>query len=229
MTSPARPAADFTLYLVTDPFLGGGADAVPGIVAAAIDGGVSVVQLRDKHCTDGEFIRRAEAVAGAAGTVPVFVNDRVEVACRLGLHLHIGQTDGCYTQIRQKLPAHLLLGLSIDTMGQLDQVIDDCRVNRVALPDVIGIGPVHATSTKPDAAAPLGVAGVAQIARKAARHAIASVAIGGVDEPTAAALGKSGVDGICVVSAIMGAADPRHAAARLRRAFTGGDTAVRSS
>ena len=213
-------AADFSLYLVTDPILGGGPDKVAGIVRAALSGGVTVVQLRDKHSTDAEFADRARQLQAVTGDVPLFVNDRVDIACELGLHLHIGQTDGSYTTIRRRLPAHLMLGLSIDSVHQLDACLHECAANRVPLPDVIGIGPVEPTGTKPDAAAPLGVAGVGALAAKAADHGIASVAIGGVGVHNAAALAAAPVDGICVVSAIMASADPAAASRRLRRAFS---------
>ncbi|MFD2395428.1 thiamine phosphate synthase [Dietzia aerolata] len=103
-------ATDWRLYLVTDPHLGGGQDAVPGIVAEAVRGGVGVVQVRDKECDDDEFAVHAAAIAAAADRaasevgrrVPVFVNDRLEVARELGLHLHIGQRDEPLARARRR-------------------------------------------------------------------------------------------------------------------------------
>jgi thiamine-phosphate pyrophosphorylase/hydroxymethylpyrimidine kinase/phosphomethylpyrimidine kinase/thiamine-phosphate diphosphorylase len=77
--------SDWSLYLVTDPKLGGGAEQVPDIVNAAVRGGVSVVQLRDKDASDEVFARRAAQLKDTvADRVPLFVNDRVETA--VGLH-----------------------------------------------------------------------------------------------------------------------------------------------
>ena len=82
----------WSLYLVTDPVLGGGPDRVVDIATRAVAGGATVVQLRDKHATDAEVEATAVALLDAVD-VPVFLNDRVEAARRLGCHLHIGQTD----------------------------------------------------------------------------------------------------------------------------------------
>ncbi|WP_194861993.1 thiamine phosphate synthase, partial [Dietzia sp. SYD-A1] len=127
MTRRAHGAVDWRLYLVTDPHLGGGRDAVPGIVHQAVLGGVGVVQIRDKECDDDEFATRASAVADAARRagarvgreVPVFVNDRLGVARELGLHLHVGQRDVPFERARAELPEHLMLGLSIESDEQL--------------------------------------------------------------------------------------------------------------
>lgn len=214
-------SADFTLYLVTDPTLGGSARSVTEIVDAAITGGVTTVQLRDKDLSDAAFTdqaRKLKAVTDRAG-VPLFVNDRLAVAQQLGLHLHIGQGDTPYVQAREQLPAELMIGLSIDTPEQLDTVTTAARSAGVRLPDVIGIGPVHATATKPDHAAVLGVSGVAAIATRAREVGIRSVAIGGVGAGDVAELAATDLHGICVVSAIMAAAEPQDAAAALRRAW----------
>ena len=208
---------DWTLYLVTDPDLAGGPDNVPHIVSQAISGGVSVVQLRDKRATRGEIRQHAQALCEVTGNIPLFINDYVDIAAELGLHAHIGQSDTRYVEARKLLPDHLMLGLSIETHEQLITVIADAQEAGVRLPDVIGIGPVRATSTKPDHAAPLGVEGVAAIARTAVCYGIATVAIGGVDKQCASKL--QAVDGACVVSAIMAAQDPHAAARELRGAF----------
>lgn len=214
------------LYLVTDP--GSDPDAVPVIVTQAITGGVTVVQLRDKHATKPQIRQRAQALKDAIqavtavsnadpSTIPLFINDHVDIAAELGLHAHIGQGDLSYVAARRQLPAELMLGLSIETADQLEHVVETCRASGVRLPDVVGIGPVRATETKPDHATPLGVAGVQRIARMAAAHGMKSVAIGGVDKHIAAELQQ--VDGVCVVSAIMSSPDPAAAAGELRAAF----------
>ena len=218
-------AADWRLYLVTDPHLGGGRGAVPGIVYEAVLGGVGVVQVRDKECDDDEFAAHAAAVAAAASRaasevgreVPVFVNDRLEVARELGLHLHIGQSDMPLGAARAALPAELMLGLSIESDEQLAQALADPAV----APDVIGVSPVWSTATKTDTAPALGPTGADRIARAAHAHGpagsggVRAVGIGGVGPSNVAGLAVTALDGVCVVSAIMAAADPRAAAADL--------------
>ena len=219
------PAVDWRLYLVTDPHQGGGRDAVPGIVYEAVLGGVGVVQVRDKECDDDEFTTHAAAVAEAASRaaseagceVAVFVNDRLDVARQLGLHLHIGQRDMPFAQARAALPVELMLGLSIESDEQLAAALADPAV----APDVIGVSPVWSTDTKTDTAAALGVQAADRIARAAHAHGMAgsggvrAVGIGGVRPSNVAELAATALDGVCVVSAIMAAADPRAAAADL--------------
>lgn len=218
---PGRTAGvDWRLYLVTDPHLGGGRDAVPGIVYEAVLGGVGVVQVRDKSCDDDEeFASHAAAVAGAVARactetgrdVPVFVNDRLDVARELGLHLHIGQRDVPFAQARAALPDDLLLGLSIESGAQLVAATEGPG----PAPDVIGVSPVWSTATKTDTAAALGPDGADRIARAAHRAGVRAVGIGGVTPATVAQLAATALDGVCVVSAIMAAPDPRAAAADL--------------
>lgn len=212
---------DFNLYLVTDPELGGGPDKVAGIVNQAIAGGVTVVQLRDKHASEEVFHTRASDLLEvcAAQGVPLFLNDRFDIALELGCHLHIGQGDMAYVEARRQLPDHLMVGLTIENMEQLEAVIAQCAQAGVALPDVVGLGPVLDTATKPNAPAALGVAGVAKIAAVARQHGMASVAIGGVGMSNAVALARTDVDGLCVVSGIMAAADPQRAAGDLAMLF----------
>lgn len=217
------PAVDWRLYLVTDPHQGGGRDAVPGIVYEAVLGGVGVVQVRDKECDDDEFAAHATAVAEAARhagaevgrDVPVFVNDRLDVARELGLHLHIGQRDVPFARARAGLPGHLMLGLSIESDAQLAAALGGPG----PAPSVIGVSPVWSTATKTDTAAALGPEGADRLARAA--HAptvgpgVAAVGIGGVGPANISRLATTALDGVCVVSSIMTAPDPRAAAADL--------------
>nr|WP_313313372.1 thiamine phosphate synthase [Dietzia maris] len=216
---------DWRLYLVTDPHLGGGRDAVPGIVHEAVLGGVGVVQVRDKECDDDEFATHAAAVAESVARactetgrdVPVFVNDRLDVARELGLHLHIGQRDVPFAAARAALPDGLMLGLSIESDAQLAAAM----TGPGPAPDVIGVSPVWSTATKTDTADALGPEGADRLARAAHSYrrpggpGIRAVGIGGVTPETVALLAATELDGVCVVSSIMAAPDPRAAAADL--------------
>ena len=223
---------DWRLYLVTDPHLGGGRDAVPRIVYEAVLGGVGVIQVRDKECDDDEeFRRRARAIADAARRagaetgrhVPVFVNDRLDVARALGLHLHIGQQDMPFARARAALPDELMLGLSIESDEQLAAAL----AGPGPAPDVIGVSPVWSTTTKIDTAAALGPAGADRLARAAAGGGVRAVGIGGVTLANVAELASTALDGVCVISAIMAAPDPRAAAADLLAGWGRGRDAAR--
>ncbi|MDV7999849.1 thiamine phosphate synthase [Rhodococcus sp. IEGM 1408] len=219
MSASPSAGVDWRLYLVTDPHLGGGREKVPDIVFRAVLGGVGVVQVRDKECDDDEFATRAASIADAARRagaevgrdVPVFVNDRLDVARELGLHLHIGQRDMPFARARAELPGHLMLGLSIESDEQLAAAL----AGPGPAPSVIGVSPVWRTATKTDTAPALGPDGADRIARAAHRAGVPAVGIGGVSAGTVSELAATALDGVCVVSAIMAARDPRSAAADL--------------
>ncbi len=219
---------DWSVYHVTDTALSGGADRVPAVVADAVRGGAGAIQVRDKHASDtriAHLVRACRtAIANAVGTeaaahVRLFVNDRVDVAVGEGCHLHIGQDDADPAEARRLLGDDLLLGLSVSTPSHA------AAAASAGLADVLGIGPVRATDTKPDAAAPLGVAGVIACMRAlespgGARPA--AVAIGGIDTELARALGPTGIDGVCAVSAIAAAPSAADAARTLGEALSSG-------
>ena len=192
------------LYVVTDPEA---ALPVPDQVRAAAKGGARIIQIRDKTAPDARIAALVHALLPemAALGVCLIVNDRVEVALAVGAHgLHIGQGDGDPVAIRRRLPPGMILGLSIETEAQARHV-PPCV-------DYAGVGPVRATPTKPDHAAPIGFAGLARIT---ALLPVPSYAIGGIKPGDAAALRGAGAVGMAVVSAVTRAADPVAAARAL--------------
>ena len=192
------------LYVVTDPEA---ALPVPDQVRAAAKGGARIIQIRDKTAPDARIAALVHALLPemAALGVCLFVNDRVGVALAVGAHgLHIGQGDGDPVAIRRRLPPGMILGLSIETEAQARHV-PPCV-------DYAGVGPVRATPTKPDHAAPIGFAGLARIT---ALLPMPSYAIGGITPGDAAALRGAGAVGMAVVSAVTRAADPVAAARAL--------------
>ena len=194
------------VYVITDPM-------APYPVAEqarlAARGGAGAVQIRDKTLNDDDFIALVAMLLPEMTTrgVTLIVNDRVEVALRSGAHgLHIGQGDGDPTDIRARLPQGMIFGLSIETLEQAQRV-PDCI-------DYIGAGPVRATATKPDHAAPIGFDGLAQIA---AAVPVPCYAIGGIKPGDGAALRRAGAAGMAVVSAVTRAPDPAMATSNLLR------------
>lgn len=195
---------DLSLYLVTDPALCA-ERGLEATVMAAVRGGVSVVQLRDKHASDEEMIAQAIRLKALLDEyeVPLIINDRIEVALASGADgLHIGQSDGDPVEARRRLGEDALIGLSVQTLEQLKAV----DVERI---DYLGLGPVYATPTKPDHAAPLGIEGLTQLVRSSS---LPTVAIGGISLANAGEVMTSGTDGLAVVSALCSAEDPAAAA-----------------
>lgn len=213
----SRPL-DPRLYLVTDTALCA-PRAVPAVVAAAVAGGVTAVQVRDKTASRRELLaltRAVQEVLAGHPEVRLFVNDAVDVALLAGADgVHVGSADLPPADVRALLGPDQLLGVSVSDPAELAAVL--------ALPagtvDLVGIGPVWSTSTKPDAGAPLGVAGVRQLAAGARAGGLVAVAIGGISEGNAAAVAGTGVDGVCVVSGICAAPDPAGAARGFRSAL----------
>ena len=195
---------DLSLYLVTDPALCA-ERGLEATVMAAVRGGVSVVQLRDKHASDEEMIAQAIRLKALLDEyeVPLIINDRIEVALASGADgLHIGQSDGDPIEARRRLGDDVLIGLSVQTLEQLKAV----DIERI---DYLGLGPVYATATKPDHAAPLGIEGLTQLVRSSP---LPTVAIGGISLTNAGDVMSSGTDGLAVVSALCSAEDPAAAA-----------------
>ena len=208
---------DWRLYYVTDPDLSGGRDRVSHTVEQAVLGGATVVQFRDKNADDDTFrkgvlaCRKAieSAVAKGAAGAELFVNDRLGIAVELGTHLHIGQSDGDPAVVREALGPARLLGVSVSSRGELDAIA------AIGCADVIGLSPGWSTSTKTDTAPALGLDGIRELL--AARPVgLPAVAIGGINATNAAEVIATGVDGICVVSAIAAATRPREAASHLK-------------
>ncbi|RUR30913.1 thiamine phosphate synthase [Vreelandella andesensis] len=195
---------DLSLYLVTDAEL----CAEIGLektVEAAVQGGITMVQLRDKDASDEHMIaqaKRLKAILAGSG-VPLIINDRLNVALASQADgLHVGQSDMAIHEARDALGPHAILGLSINTLAQLQGA-------PVELLDYVGIGPVFATVSKQDHAQPIGFDGLAQLATACQ---LPSVAIGGLKAEHIAQVKAAGANGIAVISAICGQPDPRLAA-----------------
>ena len=209
-----RQDFDLTLYLVA------GSEAVgkrslAEVVAAAVRGGVTLVQLREKSLPDAPMIDLAREIKGVlqASGVPLIINDRVEVALAAEADgVHLGLDDLAAAEARARLGPERILGVSAGTP-------EEAALVDPALADYAGVGSVFATSTKPDAGPPIGLEGLAGLR---ARIPLPVVAIGGIGAGQAESVMARGVEGLAVVSAICGAADPEAAARDLRRAIAAG-------
>ncbi len=212
---------DLSLYLVTDTALAARSGRpLPELVAAAVAGGVTTVQVREKDRPAGDFLRLVVEIGKLLpDRVTLLVNDRVDVflaARGLGVPVagvHLGQRDLPAANARALIGPDAVLGLSAADPGELDAAAaSSARI------DYVGIGVVRATVTKPDAPPPLGIAGMRQ---RAELSSLPAVAIGGIGLEDTAALSGSALAGVAVVSGICAAADPAAAAAAYRTAWAG--------
>jgi thiamine-phosphate pyrophosphorylase len=194
------------LYLVCGSEPGG--RPLPEVLSAAIAGGVDIVQLRDKRLSDDEYTEVAyiaHTICERHGTLLV-VNDRPAVAAATGADgVHVGQEDMPVAEVRGIVGPEMLIGLSTHAPAEID----------AAVGDYIGVGPVHATPTKPGRPA-VGL----ELVRYAAAHSrLPFFAIGGIDAGNVGTVVEAGARRAAVVRAITDAADPEGAARALRTAL----------
>lgn len=190
----------YRLYLVTDDTLD--LTTLKHVVREAVKGGVTLVQVREKHGNVRAFIERAQAIKDILqGTgVPLIINDRVDVALAVNADgVHLGQSDMPVTIARQLLGPDKILGLSIETQAQLTQA--------QTMPlDYIALSAIFPTQTKTNTTMYWGVEG---LQKTVSMTSLPVVAIGGINEHNISELCATGVDGLALVSAICSADDPQ--------------------
>lgn len=201
---------DLSLYLVLDPVLCGGTDGMVRTTRQAVENGVTAVQLRADQYKKGEWYAAALALkeALASTPVPLFINNEVDVALAVDADgVHIGQNDLPPRVVRDLLGPDKFLGLSTSNEREIAAVSLD-------VVDYLGIGPVYPTTSKTNAPPVLGVDGLARLVALKKKPA---VAIGGVTTENLHEVMATGVEGIAIVSAVCGQADPGQSSAELAR------------
>ena len=199
-----RKNLDLSLYLVTDRKLACGRP-IEMVVQDAIDGGVTMVQIREKKCSAREFMKVASNLLEITreAKVPLIINDRIDVALAIGADgVHLGQDDIPCETARKILGPDAIIGISVTN-------IDQAKAANNWDIDYIGIGPIFFTMTKEDCKPPIGFEGIKAITQ-ISRHK--SVAIGGIKVDSIEEAMQSGASGVAVVSAIMAASNPQTAA-----------------
>jgi thiamine-phosphate pyrophosphorylase len=183
------------------------------VARAALEGGASALQLRDKGLGGRDMYRLAlqmrDMVDRSGGGCLLFVNDRVDVALAAGADgVHLGQDDLPASDARSLVGANMIMGISAST-------VDEAEKARADGADYLGVGPVFATPSKADAGMPIGVEGLRRIAKSVD---VPVVAIGGINEDNVGQVLEAGADGIAVISAVTAAGDMLEAVRRLRLA-----------
>jgi len=185
------------------------------LAAGVVEGGAMAVQLRAKTAPARDILdaaRRLLPVCAAAG-VPLFVNDRVDVAIAAGAQgVHVGQEDLPAAEVRQQTAGTTVRWVGVST-HDLSQV---AAAEAAGACDYLGFGPVFSTRSKAGAAATVGLAGV-EAAVRACRLPL--VAIGGIGPGSARELAALGAHAVAVIDALARAEDPRAVARSFREAF----------
>lgn len=195
------------LYAVTDRAWVG-RQTLPEQVEAALKGGATCVQLREKELDGTALLEEAKVLAALCRRygVPLIINDNVEVALASGADgVHVGQDDLTVEQVRRLAGDRLIVGVSAHTVEQ-------ALAAQAGGADYLGVGAVFATATKSDAHV-LPRETLAEICRAVD---IPVVAIGGIGEDNLLQLAGTGVDGVALVSAIFSAPDVEGQCRKLR-------------
>ncbi|CCQ33703.1 Thiamine-phosphate synthase protein [Halorhabdus tiamatea SARL4B] len=203
---------DWDVYLVTQSSLSG-ERSTPEVVQRAIDGGVDVVQLREKDVAAreryeiGQEVRELTREAG----VPLIVNDRLDLALALDADgVHLGETDLPVAVARDLLGEAAIVGRSVS-------FVEDARAAERAGVDYLGVGAIYATGSKDDIDDDEYAIGTDRLADIVAAVDIPVVGIGGVTSENAARVIEAGADGVAVITEITGADDPAAATRTLAR------------
>lgn len=210
---------DWDVYLVTGESLSAGR-TTREIVQRAIEGGVGVVQLREKGRTVRERYemgREIRDLTREAG-VSFVVNDRIDLAQALDADgVHLGDDDLPVSVARELLGEDAIIGRSVS-------FVEDAEAAKAAGADYLGVGTVYRTGSKDDIPDEEHGVGPERVADIAAAVDIPIVGIGGITAENAAEVSAAGADGVAVITAITRAEDPTAATAALREAVERGRT-----
>ena len=204
-----KKKVDYSLYLVTDRALSLGRSNLE-VIQAAVRGGVTLVQLREKEATTKEFYQEGLKIRAClkARDIPLIINDRIDMALALDAEgVHLGQEDMPIDATRKILGPQKIIGASVFTP-------EEAKIAEALGADYLGLSPIFVTETKPELTQQLGTKGI-PLLKEAVK--IPVVGIGSMNESNAYEAVKAGLDGVAVVSAICSREDPRAAAEAIKK------------
>jgi len=204
-----KEKVDYSLYLVTDRALSLGRSNLE-VIQAAVKGGVTLVQLREKEATTKEFYREGLKIRAylKARDIPLIINDRLDIALAFDAEgVHLGQEDMPIDVARKILGPRKIIGASVFTL-------EEAKIAEELGADYLGLSPIFVTETKPELTQHLGIKGI-PLLKEAVQ--IPVVGIGSMSESNAYEAVKAGLDGVAVVSAICSGEDPRAAAEAIKK------------
>ena len=201
---------DYSVYLVTDHRDKTDAEFLK-VIEEAINGGTTIVQLREKTASTKDFYQLALKVKEITSRhdVPLLINDRIDIAIAVDSDgVHIGQDDMPAEIARKIIGEDKILGVSASTVAEAKKAEEDGA-------DYIGSGAVFPTSTKDDADS----VSIEDLKEIVSSIDIPVVAIGGITLENASLLNDTGIAGFSVVSAIMSADNPKEASQKLKEIY----------
>jgi len=200
------------LHVLTDREWSLGRDTLT-VATAALDGGATVIQLRDKKATTRTLVEEGQALRALTrerGAL-LIVNDRIDVALAIDADgAHVGQDDDMPVALARKLLGpDRILGVSADNL-------EEAHVAVAGGADYLGVGPIYATHTKANAGEPVGLSLITELAK---RYSTRLIAIGSIKADNAAAVVQAGAMGIAVIRAVVSAEDIVAATRALRESM----------
>lgn len=201
---------DYRLYLVTDRKVLGDTP-LEIAVENAIKGGVTLVQIREKDCLGKEFLQYAKDVKKVTDkyNVPLIVNDRVDIALAIGAAgVHVGQNDMDASYVRNIIKDNMILGVSVSNKEDAIKAVKDGA-------DYVGVGAIYETTVKLDAVS----VKLNMLKEIVDSIDIPVVAIGGINEKNIEEVLSTNIDGVAVISAILGKKDIINASINLLNAY----------
>ena len=195
---------DWSLYLVTDSRQSRGRSNLE-IIQAAVRGGATVVQLREKEMTSQTFYEEGLQIGKFLKQTGVMflINDRVDMVLALDADgVHLGKNDMPVSVARKLLGYDKIIGRSVEHPDEVEAAERDGA-------DYLGASPIYTTPTKPELETGLGLEGLRKIRQKTP---LPVIAIGSMNQRTVADVIAAGADGVAIVSAIVAADDPETAA-----------------
>ncbi|MGB6370346.1 MAG: thiamine phosphate synthase [Atribacterota bacterium] len=199
---------NYDLYIITDQRISHGKSHLE-VAEAALAGGATVIQFRDKEMKDSEAVVACREIYKLTKKkdVSFIVNDRVEIVKAVNADgVHLGQEDMSFSSARKILGKEKIIGISVETVEQALKAVEGGA-------DYLGIGPIYPTATKPDAGKALGIARLKEI-RESVNIPI--VTIGGINENNLEEVLRAGADGVAVISAVVSAPDITEACRKLK-------------
>lgn len=199
---------DYRLYLVTDRDVLKGRDLIKA-VEESILGGATIVQLREKDVSSREFYDIAKKIKSITDkyNVPLIINDRLDIALAAETTgIHIGQSDIPCRVAREILGNDKIIGVSVHTLEEALKAEEDGA-------DYLGCGAVFSTSTKKDASD----VSYEKLKEIKTRVKIPVVAIGGINEKNLGQLKGTNIDGVAIVSAILGKENIKEATENIKK------------
>ena len=205
-----RSNVDYTLYLVTDRALMS-TKTLEEAVQQAINGGCTMIQLREKEVSSLEFYQTSLSIKAITEKhkVPLIINDRVDIALAVNADgVHIGQSDLPANVVRKLVGSGMLMGVSVSTVQEAIQAVKDGA-------DYVGVGAMYPTDSKTDT----NLVSINELQRIRKAVSIPIVVIGGVNKKTVPDFAGTGIDGLAVISAVISQEDLTAASKDLIKLF----------